>query len=121
VVPPWLGCSDNGSLGMPGWRAIREGHGSAEAPIHLEADSQELVKLWEAVTNQRSRIAPIIREIRELSMCFSAFNLMYTSRSYNRVAHTLAKVSGDNRLGEWQSTPACVVHLLAVDCNPDAS
>jgi hypothetical protein len=90
---------------MPGWRAIREGHGSAEAPIHLEADSQELVKLWEAVTNQRSRIAPIIREIRELSMCFSAFNLMYTSRSYNRVAHSLPRSQAITGWASGSSSP----------------
>ena len=29
--------------------------------LHLETDSQEFVKLWEAGVNQRSRIAPIIR------------------------------------------------------------
>ena len=38
------------------------------------------------------------RESRELSLCFSAFKLLYSSRSCNRVAHTLAKqVSGDTR------------------------
>jgi len=40
----------------------------------------------------------------------------------NQVAHVIAKqVSGDDRLGEWQLAPTCVVHMLASDCNPDWS
>ena len=79
------------------------------------------MKLWAAGMVQRSRIAQvIIRESRELSLCFSAFKLLYSSRSCNRVAYTLAKqVSGDNRMEEWQLAPSCVDHLITVDCNPD--
>jgi hypothetical protein len=85
----------------------------------LEADSQEFMKLWRDSTTQRSRIAPIIREIRESSLCFVDFSIFYISRSCNRVAHTLAKqVSDDNRLAEWQLAPACVDHLMTLDCNP---
>ena len=86
----------------------------------LETDSQEFVKLWKEGANQRSRIASIIRETRELSSSFVDFSVTFTSRACNRVAHVLAKqVSGDNRLGEWQLAPTCVVHLLASYCNPD--
>jgi ribonuclease HI len=85
----------------------------------LETDSQEFVKLWKDSTTQRSRIVSIIRETREISLCFADFSIFYISRSCNRVAHTLAKqVSDDNRLGEWQLAPACVDHLLTHDCNP---
>jgi len=68
----------------------------------LETDSQEFVKLWKEGANQRSRIASIIRQTRELSSSFVYFSVTFTSRACNRVAHVLAKqVSGDNRLGEW--------------------
>jgi len=86
----------------------------------LEIDSQEFVKLWKEGANQCSRIASIIRETRELSSSLVDFFVTFTSHACNRVAHVLAKqVSGDDRLGEWQLTPTCVVHLLASDCNPD--
>lgn len=64
--------------------------------LAIETGSQELVKFWEAGANQRLRVAPIIRETRDISSSFSAFTLLYSSRSCNRVAHTLAKqwVSG---------------------------
>ena len=88
----------------------------------LETDSQEFVKLWEAGVIQRSRIAPIIRETRDISVHFSDFKLVYSSRSCNRVAHTLAKqVSEDSRMGEWQFAPSCVAHLMTADCSPDVS
>uniref|UniRef100_I1QHE3 Uncharacterized protein n=1 Tax=Oryza glaberrima TaxID=4538 RepID=I1QHE3_ORYGL len=33
--------------------------------------------------------------------------------------HVLAKqVTADDRLGEWQSAPACIEHLVTEDCNP---
>ena len=67
---------------------------------------------------QRSYLAPIFREIRELSLCFSDFNLMYANRSCNRVVHMLAKqVTGDIRLGEWHVAPTCIDHLLTEDSN----
>ena len=86
----------------------------------LETDSQEFVKLWKEGANQRSQIASIIRETREISSSFVEFSVMFTSRSCNRVAHVLAKqVSSDNKLGEWQLAPTCVDHLVTSDCNPD--
>ena len=78
------------------------------------------MKFWKEGANQRSRIASIIRETRELSFSLVDFSVTFTSRACNRVAHVLAKqVLGDNRLGEWQLAPTCVVHLLALDCNPE--
>jgi len=57
----------------------------------LETDSQEFVKLWKEGANQRSRIASIIRETREISSSFVDFSVVSTCRSCNRVAHVLAK------------------------------
>ena len=72
--------------------------------LHVETDSQELVKLWGMGELQRSRVSPIIREIRELCTVFHAFSLVYANRSCNHVAHTLAKqVSKGNRVGEWHT------------------
>lgn len=42
-------------------------------PLQIETDSQELVKLWEAVDNQRSHITPILREIKDHSAPFLFF------------------------------------------------
>jgi hypothetical protein len=59
--------------------------------LQVETDIQELVKLWEMGDLQRSRVSLIIREITELCTIFHAFFLVYTNRSCNHVAHTLAK------------------------------
>ena len=57
-----------------------------------------------------------------LALVLLIFFVTFTSRACNRVAHVLAKkVSGDDRLGEWQLAPTCVVHMLVSDCNPDWS
>ena len=81
--------------------------------------------LCERMNFQRACISPILSDIRELSAVFVKFSLVYTNRSCNQVAHVLAKqVSDDNWMsgcmGEWQSAPACIIHLLTKDCNPDA-
>jgi ribonuclease HI len=86
--------------------------------VQVETDSQELVKLWEMGELQRSCISPIIGEIRELSVSFVDFSLVYVNRACNSVAHTLAKkVSDGNRVGEWQLAPTCIANLLTEDCN----
>ena len=53
--------------------------------LKIETDSQELVNLWKMGDNQRSCIAPIIREIRDRSAVFLAFSLVYANRSCNHV------------------------------------
>jgi len=52
--------------------------------LKIETDSQELVNLWKMGDNQRSCIAPIIRD---RSAVFVAFSLVYANRSCNHVAH----------------------------------
>jgi hypothetical protein len=49
--------------------------------VQFEADSQEMVKLWEMGELQRSCISPIIREIRDLSASFLDFYLVYVNRA----------------------------------------
>jgi hypothetical protein len=83
----------------------------------METDYQELANMWARGGNQRSHVAPIIRDIIELSSGFNDFTLMYASRSCNRVAHVLTKQLTDvNRLGEWQSASTCIHHVLTEDC-----
>jgi ribonuclease HI len=86
--------------------------------LQVETDCQELVKLWALGNNQRSYVAPIIRDIVELSSGFLDFTLMHAPRTCNRVAHELAKqVSEEIRLGEWHITPTCIDHLVTEECN----
>lgn len=88
--------------------------------LHLETDSQRAGDAMGGGANQGLCIVLIIMEIRELSVSCIVFTLMYTSRSCNRVAHTVAKqVLDDNRLGVWQNAPTCIAHLLTGDCNLD--
>jgi hypothetical protein len=74
--------------------------------VQVETDSQELVNLWEMGELQRSSISPIIKDIKDISVFFLDFSLMYANRACNHVAHTLAKqVSDGNRTGEWLLAP----------------
>jgi ribonuclease HI len=103
-----LACKDGVTLANE--RGIRH--------LVVEIDSQELVKMWEMMDSQRACISPILRDIRALSAVFVNLSLVYTNRSCNQVAHTLAKqVSNENRLGEWQSAPPCIFDLMTEDCN----
>jgi ribonuclease HI len=87
--------------------------------LQMETDSQELVRLWRTGDFQRSYLAPILKEIWDISPDFQSFSLMYANRACNRVAHVLAKQATDVfRLGKWQHAPTCILHLLAEDCNP---
>jgi hypothetical protein len=88
--------------------------------VQVETDSQELVNLWEMGELQRSSISPIIKDIKDISVFFLDFSLMYANRACNHVAHTLAKqVSDGNRTGEWLLAPSCIANLLTEDCNHD--
>jgi len=75
--------------------------------------------LWALGDNQRSCLAPILREIREISLCFIDFNLMHASRVCNRIAHKVAQqATDDHRVVEWHVVPTCIINLLAEECNP---
>ena len=86
--------------------------------LQLETDCQELSNMLLRGDYQRSFLAPILSEIKELSLHFSEFILLYVNRSCNRVAHLLAKqVTSVIRLGEWHVGPTCIDHLLTEECN----
>jgi hypothetical protein len=102
--------------------ACRDGMLLAEREVMkliLETDNQELVSLWARGDNQRSCLAPILREIREISSCFIDFNLLHASRVCNCIAHKVAQqATDDHRVVEWHVVPTCIINLLAEECNP---
>lgn len=64
----------------------------------LETDCQEFVQLWRAGDNQRSRVATIIKEMKEMSSGLHNFTISFVPRYCNEVAYILAKqVKGDTR------------------------
>jgi ribonuclease HI len=82
--------------------------------VWLETDCQEVVKLWQAVVNQRSSVVLIIKEIRELSTLFQYFKFSFVCRLCNKLAHALAKkVTGDTRVGWWSYALTSVSNLLS--------
>ena len=86
--------------------------------VWLESDCQQLIQLWQAGSNQRSTIATVLQEIRELSLVFLEFNFSFIPRNCNKVAHSLAKrVTADTRAGLWTYAPAYVLDALTAYCN----
>jgi len=85
----------------------------------VETDCQELVKLWQAESAQRSIIYPILQQMRDISLSFSGFNLVYTSRSCNRLAHESAKlVNPECVIVEWRTEiPLALRGIIESDCN----
>lgn len=59
--------------------------------VEVETDAQAIVKLWESDTFDRSEIAAILQEIRELSDQFESFRLKFERREANEAAHLCAK------------------------------
>lgn len=88
--------------------------------LQIETDCEVLAKLWLNRCFQRSHVAPILEEMRDLSSNFTEFVLMFAPRTCNRIAHLLAKqVLGESRVDEWHEAPSCINNLLADDCNSD--
>jgi ribonuclease HI len=74
--------------------AIRDGvklaADSGLSRIEVETDANEVVKLWRGRNEGRSEIAPILREIDELSNNFEYFQLNFIGREANEAAHICA-------------------------------
>jgi hypothetical protein len=58
--------------------------------VILETDCLELVNLWNNHHGSRSAVAPILHELGELVLSFSAFSIQHIPRSANNVAHLCA-------------------------------
>jgi hypothetical protein len=81
-----------------------------------------LVKLWEALDDQRSAINLILRDIRGISRSSDEFTFVFANRNCNRVAHIFARqVSCDRVAAEWHDNPPLAIReLLAKDCSSEA-
>lgn len=58
----------------------------------LEMDGKDLVELWLWEDNQRSMVAGILKQVKDLSSCFESFSFLFAKWSCNRVAHECAKL-----------------------------
>jgi hypothetical protein len=84
----------------------------------VETGYLEVVNLWKQFNTQRSAISAILGDIKEISRSFDEFDLMYASRTCNRLAHECAKqVSREHSVEEWHVIPHALMDLLAQDCN----
>jgi hypothetical protein len=87
----------------------------------IETDANEVVKLWRGRNEGRSEIAPILREIDELSNNLEYFQLNFIGREANEAAHLCAKQATSNRRRcLWINyVPRFLVDCLQKDCKPD--
>ena len=72
MIPVWPGLTSVGSISLQGWVLLAAERGVQR--LQVETDSQELVKLWEAVDTQRSSIYPILKEIKDSRAAFFDFS-----------------------------------------------
>jgi hypothetical protein len=80
-----------------------------------------LVKLWEALDDQRSAINLILRDIRGISRSSDEFTFVFANRNCNRVAHIFARQVSFDRVAEWHDNPPLAIReLLAKDCSSEA-
>ena len=89
--------------------------------IIIESDSQVLTKLWKEDKFDRSEVASILTDIKELSRGFSYFSLCFVRRTGNVAAHLCAQNCVENRQRcTWTvSAPDFISNCLS-DCNPAA-
>lgn len=84
--------------------------------VIFELDCQEVVKLWDGRSRQRSVIGPLLDEVRELNTGFSSFVVKFARRSANFAAHCCAKFAFYSLgVAGWLSmSPG---FLVRADCN----
>ena len=88
--------------------------------LQLETDCQVLVNLWENRSSQKSEIAPLLRQMEEMSQSFEFFSLRFVSRDCNKLAHECARlVSTNSQVKEWHVAPPRLRDIINIDCNPD--
>ena len=91
--------------------------------VHMETDCLDAVNLWNLGYVDRSIVAPIVAEIRELSASFLSFNISHVIRAANGPAHLCAKRACTLTVTEsWlDSTPSFLTSSLLADCSANAS
>ena len=86
--------------------------------LQLETDCKVLVSLWEKSTFQNSEIGPLLQQINDLSRSFVEFDLFFSNRSCNRLAHECVKlVSCTRSVEEWLIPPLALQEIMYADCN----
>ena len=90
--------------------------------VRLESDCLEAVNLWNSSYTDRSVVAPIPSEIRELSASFLSFHISHVIRAANGPAHLCAKRACTLDMTEsWlDSTPSFLISSLIADCSENA-
>jgi len=107
----------HGGTCLPGWPGLGAACRCSEGLVGDRL--KDLMRLWNEGINQRSAVVSVLREVRDLSLCFQAFKFSFINPKCNRVAHTLAKqVTGDAKSGSWHVSPTCIANLMIADCNP---
>ena len=88
--------------------------------MEIETDAQQLVNLWSSSTYERSEVAAILLEVRELTGNLSSFSLNFVPREANLLAHLCAKqCSSVRRRCLWINyIPTFHDACIKKDCNP---
>ena len=86
----------------------------------LEVDNLALVNLLRFEAGERSPIAGLWHEIRELGREFVQFHISFVNREGNEAAHFCAKLSSEsNRANFWaEAFPLGLMGIAEADCNP---
>jgi hypothetical protein len=86
--------------------------------IVLEVDNLPLFNFLRSDEEERSEVAGLCQEIRELSRLFRGFNLSFLNREGNKAAHLCASLtSSGNPVTSWLNIfPAFLVQVAETDC-----
>jgi hypothetical protein len=86
--------------------------------LQLEHRLSVFVKPCDNRLNQNSDVGPILQQIHDLSRSFVDFNIVFSNRNCNSLAHECAKlVSRNNLVEEWLERPPSLRGILETDCN----
>ena len=88
--------------------------------VVVETDAQQPVNLWKSSTYERSEVAAVLLDERELTGNFQSFSLNFVPREANELAHLCAKqCSSVRRRCFWVNyIPTFLDACIKKDCNP---
>jgi hypothetical protein len=94
--------------------ANQQGH----TKVTCESDCEQLVRMWEGRSKQRSLIAPILSEVEAFISSFEFFEFCFARRTANSVAHECARYACAHDVeAEWvDAPPEFLSHSLRADC-----
>jgi hypothetical protein len=99
---------------------VRLAQSSGYEKIVLELDNKELASLLRTEAGERSSIAGLWHEIKELSRSFIVFKVSLVNRECNEAANMCAKLTSTS-VPEWlwsDNFPSMLVGIIETDCNP---